>query len=91
MCVKMLEPEGKRDPHRHPLRLRRLTMHAIFKVWRIFSRDEGSDASHLFTLEKKPKRCERYVQDKVLRIDFDEKSVAWPAAESHRRRRHRAT
>jgi len=35
----------------------------------------GLDASHLFTMERKPKRCYDYVQNKVFAIDFDEKAV----------------
>jgi type I restriction enzyme M protein len=35
----------------------------------------GFEPSHLFTTEKKPIRCEKYVQDKVFAIDFDEKAV----------------
>jgi type I restriction enzyme M protein len=35
----------------------------------------GKPESHLFTMEKKPARCAKYVQDKVFAIDFDEKSV----------------
>jgi type I restriction enzyme M protein len=50
-------------------------VHTIFKVWEDILKDEGRDGSHLFTLEKKPKRCEKYVQDKIFAIDFDEKSV----------------
>ena len=38
-------------------------------------KDEGLSKSHLFTSEKKPARCETYVQEKVFAIDFDEKAV----------------
>ncbi len=38
-------------------------------------KSEGIDKSHLFTTEKKPARCETYVQEKVFAIDFDEKAV----------------
>jgi type I restriction enzyme M protein len=51
------------------------TVHGIFKVWRDILRDLGLEASHLFTLEKKPQRCIDYVNEKVFAIDFDERSV----------------
>ncbi|MBU1695054.1 MAG: SAM-dependent methyltransferase [Verrucomicrobia bacterium] len=75
MCVKMLNPKEDETLIDTACGSAGFTMHAIFKVWEDVLRDEGSDASHLFTLEKKPKRCDRYVQDKVFAIDFDEKSV----------------
>jgi type I restriction enzyme M protein len=37
--------------------------------------EEGLSKSHLFTAEKKPARCENYVQEKVFAIDFEEKAV----------------
>src|SRR5699024_1353642 len=43
--------------------------------WKQIMEDEGLETSHLFTIEKKPYRCDQYVQDKVFAIDFDEKSV----------------
>jgi type I restriction enzyme M protein len=38
-------------------------------------KEQGLPKSHLFTTEKKPARCESYVQNKVFAIDFDEKAV----------------
>lgn len=75
MCVKMLNPKEEETMIDTACGSAGFAVHTIFKVWEDILRDEGSDASHLFTLEKKPKRCERYVQDKVFAIDFDEKSV----------------
>ena len=50
-------------------------VHVIFHVWEQIMKEEGLNRSHLFTTEKKPVRCETYVQDKVFAIDFDEKAV----------------
>jgi type I restriction enzyme M protein len=50
-------------------------VHSIFHVWKAILEDLGKPASHLFTMEKKPARCTKYVNDKVFAIDFDEKSV----------------
>jgi type I restriction enzyme M protein len=75
LCVRMLNPKENETLIDTACGSAGFTMHAIFKVWEEILRDEGLTASHLFTLEKKPRRCERYVQDKVFAIDFDEKSV----------------
>jgi type I restriction enzyme M protein len=75
LCVRMLNPKEDETLIDTACGSAGFTMHAIFKVWEEILRDEGLTASHLFTLEKKPRRCERYVQDKVFAIDFDEKSV----------------
>jgi type I restriction enzyme M protein len=75
LCVRMLNPKEDETLIDTACGSAGFTMHAIFKVWEEILRDEGLAASHLFTLEKKPRRCERYVQDKVFAIDFDEKSV----------------
>ncbi|WP_223609635.1 N-6 DNA methylase, partial [Chryseobacterium sp. OSA05B] len=48
-------------------------VHAIFHVWNKIMQDEGLDRSHLFTVERKPARCEDYVENNVFAIDFDEK------------------
>ena len=50
-------------------------MHSIFHVWGAIMADMGLPKSNLFTMEKKPARCAKYVQEKVFAIDFDEKSV----------------
>ena len=44
-------------------------------MWRQILKDEGLEASHLFSLEDKPARCSEYVEEKVFGIDFDEKAV----------------
>ena len=75
MCVRMLNPTEDETLIDTACGSAGFPVHGIFKVWEDILRDEGLDASHLFTLEKKPKRCERYVQEKVFGIDFDEKSV----------------
>jgi len=75
MCVRMLNPQEHETLIDPACGSAGFTMHAIFKVWQDILEDEGLTASHLFTLEEKPQRCEQYVQDKVFAIDFDEKSV----------------
>lgn len=75
MCVKMLNPQENESLIDTACGSAGFTMHAIFKVWRDILDSEGLEASHLFTLEKKPERCYDYVRDKVFAIDFDEKSV----------------
>lgn len=75
MCVKMLNPREDEYLIDTAAGSAGFTMHSIFKVWRDILEDEGLQASHLFTLDKKPARCDDYVTDKVFAIDFDEKSV----------------
>lgn len=75
MCVKMLNPKEEETLIDTAAGSSGFTVHGIFKVWRDILRDLGLQASHLFTLEKKPQRCLDYVNDKVFTIDFDEISV----------------
>jgi len=75
MCVKMLNPKEDETLIDTACGSAGFTMHSIFHVWRQILIDSGKKASHLFTMEKKPARCTKYVQDKVFAIDFDEKSV----------------
>ena len=75
MCVKMLDPKEDEFLIDTAAGSSGFTVHGIFHVWRKILADEGLTASHLFTAEKKPPRCEDYVRDKVFAIDFDEKSV----------------
>lgn len=75
MCVKMLNPKENETLIDTAAGSAGFTVHGIFKVWRDILRDLGLQASHLFTLEKKPPRCIDYVNDKVFAIDFDERSV----------------
>ena len=75
LCVKMLNPQEHEtmiDPASGSCGF---PVHTIFYVWEKIMKEEGLGKSHLFTTEKKPARCENYVQDKVFAIDFDEKAV----------------
>jgi len=75
MCVKMLNPKESETMIDTAAGSCGFPVHTIFHVWEQIMKDEGFDKSHLFTLEKKPTRCEDYVQEKVFAIDFDEKTV----------------
>ena len=75
MCVKMLNPKESETMIDTAAGSCGFPVHTIFHVWEQIMKDEGLDKSHLFTLEKKPSRCEDYVQEKVFAIDFDEKTV----------------
>lgn len=75
MCVKMLNPKEHETMIDPACGSSGFPMHTIFKVWREIIQDEGLAISHLFTLQKKPYRCEKYVQNNVFGIDFDEKVV----------------
>jgi type I restriction enzyme M protein len=75
MCVKMLNPQEHETMIDTSAGSCGFPVHSIFHVWGQIMKDEGLDKSHLFTTEKKPARCETYVQEKVFAIDFDEKSV----------------
>ena len=75
MCVKMLNPQEHETMIDTAAGSCGFPVHTIFHVWEQIMKDEGLNKSHLFTTEKKPARCETYVQDKVFAIDFDEKAV----------------
>jgi len=75
LCVKMLNPKESETIIDTACGSAGFTVHSIFHVWKAIFEDMGKPASHLFTMEKKPPRCAKYVQDKVFAIDFDEKSV----------------
>ncbi len=75
LCVRMLNPQEHETLIDTAAGSAGFTMHGIFKVWHDILKAEGIEASHLFTLEKKPPRCIDYVNEKVFAIDFDEKSV----------------
>ena len=75
MAVKMLNPQEHEFLIDTAAGSAGFTVHSIFHVWKQIIQDEGIEASNLFTIERKPQRCEEYVQDKVFAIDFDEKSV----------------
>lgn len=75
MCVKMLNPQEHETIIDTAAGSCGFPVHTIFHVWEQIMKEEGLDRSHLFTTEKKPARCETYVQEKVFAIDFDEKAV----------------
>ncbi|WP_049042343.1 N-6 DNA methylase [Clostridium sporogenes] len=75
MCIKMINPKENEYIIDTAAGSAGFTVHSIFYVWRQIMEAEGLESSHLFTIDKKPYRCERYVQDKVFAIDFDEKTV----------------
>ena len=75
MCVKMLNPQEEEYIIDTAAGSSGFPVHTIFHVWRQILVDEGLEASHLFSLEEKPPRCNEYVEDKVFAIDFDEKAV----------------
>jgi len=75
MCVKMLNPQEHETMIDTAAGSCGFPVHTIFHVWEKIMKDEGIGKSHLFTTEKKPVRCETYVQKKVFALDFDEKAV----------------
>ncbi|KAF0156205.1 MAG: N-6 DNA methylase [Syntrophaceae bacterium] len=75
MCVKMLNPQEHETMIDTAAGSCGFPVHTIFHVWEQIMKDEGLGKSHLFTTEKKPVRCETYVQQKVFALDFDEKAV----------------
>lgn len=75
MCVRMLNPKEFEAMIDTACGSAGFTVHGIFHAWKQILVDEGLTASHLFTMEKKPARCEDYVRSQVFAIDFDEKSV----------------
>ena len=75
MCVKMLNPQTHETLIDTAAGSSGFTVHGIFHVWKQILEDKGIHASHLFTIEQKPHECDKYVQDKVFSIDFDEKAV----------------
>jgi type I restriction enzyme M protein len=75
LCVKMLNPGEAETLVDTACGSAGFTVHSMFHVWKQILADLKRPASHLFTMEKKPRRCIEYVRDKVFAIDFDEKSV----------------
>ena len=75
MCVKMLNPQESENIIDTAAGSCGFPVHAIFHVWAKIIQELELEESHLFTTEKKPPRCEDYVQSKVFAIDFDEKAV----------------
>jgi type I restriction enzyme M protein len=75
MCVRMLNPQEHETMIDPAAGSCGFSVHSIFHVWGQIIQEEGLSKSHLFTTEKKPIRCENYIQDKIFAIDFDEKAV----------------
>jgi type I restriction enzyme M protein len=75
MCVKMLNPKEDESVIDPAAGSAGFTVHTMFYVWQKVLKALGLPASHMFTMERKPPRCEDYVRDNVFAIDFDEKSV----------------
>ncbi|MDD2237333.1 MAG: N-6 DNA methylase [Kiritimatiellae bacterium] len=75
MCVKMLNPQAHETLIDTAAGSSGFTVHGIFHVWKQILEEKNIHASHLFTIEQKPMACDKYVQDKVFAIDFDEKAV----------------
>ncbi|MDI2089894.1 N-6 DNA methylase [Commensalibacter oyaizuii] len=72
MCVKMLNPQADETIIDTAAGSCGFPVHSIFYVWRNISKERNID---LFSLEKKPAECTKYVENNVFAIDFDEKSV----------------
>jgi type I restriction enzyme M protein len=75
LCVKMLNPKEVETIIDTACGSAGFTVHSIFHVWGQIMDDMGIPRTNLFTMQKKPPRCTKYVQDKVFAIDFDQKSV----------------
>ena len=75
MCVKMLNPQEHETLIDTASGSCGFPVHAIFHVWKQICEKKGVKSSNLFTLENKPRECEKYVEDKIFAIDFDEKAV----------------
>jgi len=75
MCVKMLNPKESEYVIDTAAGSSGFTVHTIFYVWKQMVKERGMNISHLFTIDQKPYEFEKYVQDKVFAIDFDEKAV----------------
>ncbi len=75
LCVKMLNPKEEETIIDTACGSAGFTVHGIFHVWGQIMDDLGIPRTNLFTMQKKPPRCTKYVQDKVFAIDFDQKSV----------------
>jgi type I restriction enzyme M protein len=75
MCVKMLNPQKHETMIDTAAGSCGFPVHTIFHVWEWILKSRGLDKNHLFTLEKKPRECIDYVNNKIFAIDFDEKAV----------------
>jgi len=75
MCVKMLNPQKHETMIDTAAGSCGFPVHTIFYVWEQILKGKKLNKSHLFTLEKKPADCAKYVNEKVFAIDFDERAV----------------
>ena len=75
MCVKMLNPKEDEYMIDTAAGSSGFPVHTMFHVWQQIMRDQGLEASHMFTAEPRPPECDEYVKSKVFSIDFDEKAV----------------
>jgi type I restriction enzyme M protein len=75
MCVKMLNPKEDEYMIDTAAGSSGFPVHTMFHVWKQIMRDQGLEASHMFTAEPRPPECDEYVKSKVFSIDFDEKAV----------------
>lgn len=75
MCVKMLDPGEKEFMIDTAAGSSGFPIHTIFHVWKKILKGKGIKQSHLFTMERKPKACEEYVEKRVFALDFDETAV----------------
>lgn len=75
MAVKMLSPQEDEYLIDTACGSAGFTMHAVFYVWQQILEKQGKDISHLFTVKRESPECDRYVQNKVFAIDFDEKAI----------------
>ena len=75
LCVKIMNPKEAETVIDTAAGSAGFVIHSVFHVWKQILQDLGLNQSELFTLEKKPLRCEEYVQNKAFAIDFDEKTV----------------
>ena len=75
MCVKMLNPKKNETMIDTAAGSCGFPVHTMFHVWYSICKDKGVPISHLFTTERKPPECIKYVEKNVFAIDFDEKAV----------------
>ncbi len=75
MCVKMLDPGEKEYMIDTAAGSSGFPIHAVFHVWKKILKRKKKPQSHLFTIERKPRECEEYVQNRVFAVDFDDKAV----------------
>lgn len=75
MCVRMLNPKINETMIDTAAGSCGFPVHTTFYVWDKILRAKGLSKSSLFTAERKPLKCEDYVNENIFAIDFDEKTV----------------